>query len=130
MSNSMANDNDEIRQLREQVRLLTERMFRIERQLGIDARIAAPPAEPAAAPPLIAVDPGGATAGAAAPHAESETLESRIGARWLNRIGIVAVLVGVSYFLKYAFENDWIGPAVQIIIGASVVTGSPGFPIR
>ena len=35
----MAND-DEIRQLREQVRLLTERMFRIEQQLGIGTRIA------------------------------------------------------------------------------------------
>ena len=49
--------------------------------------------------------------------AKSETLENRIGSRWLNRIGIIAVLVGVSYFLKYAFENDWIGPSVQVILG-------------
>jgi uncharacterized membrane protein len=138
----MANDNDEIRQLREQVRLLTERIFRIERQLGIETRFASPPAEAAAAPsPMVAAEPGTVAPGAVEPGvpasstarraghpskpefrhagdaAESETLESRIGSRWLNRIGIVAVLVGVSYFLKYAFENDWIGPAMQVIIG-------------
>ncbi len=114
----MANNDDEIRQLREQVRLLTERMFRIERQLGLDARIASTPPVPAGAPsPRIAVEsakPEGTDSGG---RAESETLESRIGSRWLNRIGIVAVLVGVSYFLKYAFENDWIGPSMQVLIG-------------
>jgi uncharacterized membrane protein len=45
------------------------------------------------------------------------SLESRIGGQWLNRIGIVAVLVGLSYFLKLAFENNWIGPATQVLIG-------------
>ncbi len=44
-------------------------------------------------------------------------LEKKIGQFWLNRIGIVAVLVGVSYFLKYAFENNWIGPGGRIVIG-------------
>lgn len=45
------------------------------------------------------------------------SLESRIGGQWLNRIGIVAVLVGLSYFLKLAFDNNWIGPATQVLIG-------------
>jgi uncharacterized membrane protein len=49
-------------------------------------------------------------------NAETE-LESKIGGHWLNRIGIVAVLIGASYFLKYAFENEWIGPAGRIVIG-------------
>ena len=44
-------------------------------------------------------------------------LESRIGSHWLNRIGIAAVLIGVSYFLKYAFDNNWIGPAGRVAIG-------------
>src|SRR5207253_2990640 len=35
----------------------------------------------------------------------------------LNRIGIVAVFVGVSYFLKYAFDNEWVDPAVRVVIG-------------
>ncbi|HEV3482673.1 MAG TPA: DUF2339 domain-containing protein [Candidatus Acidoferrales bacterium] len=44
-------------------------------------------------------------------------LEKKIGQYWLNRVGIVAILIGVSYFLKLAFENDWIGPAGRIAIG-------------
>src|SRR5437667_381174 len=43
--------------------------------------------------------------------------ESRIGGQWLNRVGIVAVLIGVSYFLKYAFDAAWIGPAGRVLIG-------------
>jgi uncharacterized membrane protein len=44
-------------------------------------------------------------------------LERRIGQYWLNRIGIVAVLTGISYFLKYAFESNWIGPSGRVGIG-------------
>jgi len=48
---------------------------------------------------------------------ESSDLEARIGSHWLNRIGIAAVLIGVSYFLKFAFDSNWIGPAGRIAIG-------------
>lgn len=44
-------------------------------------------------------------------------LEQKIGQYWLNRVGIVAVLTGISYFLKYAFENNWIGPSGRVGIG-------------
>jgi uncharacterized membrane protein len=50
-------------------------------------------------------------------HGSSSDLESRIGSQWLNRVGIVAVLVGVSLFLKYAFEGKWVGSAGRISIG-------------
>src|SRR5579862_5913861 len=48
---------------------------------------------------------------------EQPDLEKKIGQYWLNRVGIVAILIVVSYFLKLAFENDWIGPAGRIAIG-------------
>jgi uncharacterized membrane protein len=47
----------------------------------------------------------------------TDSMEAKIGQYWLNRVGIVAVLIGVSYFLKYAFENNWNGPAGRIVIG-------------
>jgi uncharacterized membrane protein len=50
-------------------------------------------------------------------RALSGDLERKIGQYWLNRVGIVAVLTGVSYFLKYAFENNWIGPRGRVAIG-------------
>lgn len=61
-------------------------------------------------------------------------LESMIGSHWLNRIGISAVLIGVSYFLKYAFENNWIGPsgrvAIGLLAGIAVVMWSERFRNR
>jgi uncharacterized membrane protein len=56
--------------------------------------------------------PGGLTV----PRQEGD-LEKKIGQYWLNRIGIAAMLIGVSYFLKYAFENNWIGAGGRIGIG-------------
>src|SRR5260221_6958944 len=44
----------------------------------------------------------------------SQDLEGTIGKLWLNRIGIVAILIGVAYFLKYAFDNGWIGPGGRV----------------
>jgi uncharacterized membrane protein len=51
------------------------------------------------------------------------SLENRIGGQWLNRIGIIAVLVGLSYFLKLAFDNNWIGPPIRVAIGLALGVG-------
>jgi len=45
-------------------------------------------------------------------------LESLIAGRWFNRVGIVALLIAVSYFLKFAFDNNWIGQSGRVAIGA------------
>ena len=84
--------------------------------------VAAPPietSEPATEPsvtPAPASDPGPPVA-PEAPRAERLDLEALIGGRWLNRIGIVAVMLAVSFFLKYAFDNDWVGPTGRVAIG-------------
>ena len=68
-----------------------------------------------------------------ATHAETD-LEKKIGQYWLNRIGIVAVLIGVSYFLKYAFDNNWVGPggriAICLLLGIGLVLWSERFRKR
>ena len=119
---------------------LTRRVYRIERTLGLEdassspepvkadesvskpgrpeptTTFGAPPPrqEPASEPkrPYIPPQP----VHAVSPHAAPD-LESRFGSLWLNRIGIAALLIGVSYFLKFAFENNWIGPAGRVTIG-------------
>lgn len=48
---------------------------------------------------------------------DDRSLESRIGSQWFNRIGILAVLIGVAWFLKLAFDNHWIGPLGRVLIG-------------
>ncbi len=35
----------------------------------------------------------------------------------LNRLGIIAVILGLSIFLKYSFDNQWMEPPVRIILG-------------
>jgi uncharacterized membrane protein len=51
------------------------------------------------------------------PQRSSEDLEGTIGKLWLNRIGIIAILIGVAYFLKYAFDSGWLSPSSRIVIG-------------
>jgi uncharacterized membrane protein len=81
-----------------------------------------PPASPTSVPPTT-VRPSGPTSLPAPPHpaiAKEPTasdLEALIGGRWFNRIGIIALLFAVSYFLKLAFDNNWIGPAGRVAIG-------------
>lgn len=40
-----------------------------------------------------------------------------VSGRILGRIGIAAVVIGVGFFLKYAFDNNWVSFAGRIIIG-------------
>jgi len=49
--------------------------------------------------------------------------ESLIAGRWMHYIGILAILFAVTFFLKYAFENNWIGPRGRVGIGLLVGAG-------
>jgi len=53
-------------------------------------------------------------------------------ARWLGRVSAIAVFFGVAFFLKYAFDNDWILPAGRVAIGvfAGVATLVLGQKLR
>lgn len=124
----MNTSGDELQELRRLVGELTARVFRIERALNLPSGVAAEAPPQAPSPP-----PSSAAEAKAAPPAmpsipprpaslvsgkqSSADLESRIGSHWLNRIGIAAVLIGVSYFLKFAFDNNWIGPSGRVVIG-------------
>ncbi len=43
--------------------------------------------------------------------------ESLIGGKILNRIGALALIIGMGFFLKYAFDNNWITEAMRVAIG-------------
>lgn len=72
-----------------------------------------------AAPPLHSSQPKSSSA---------LDLETLIGGRWLNRIGIIGLIGAVTFFLKYAFDNNWIGPggrvAIGILLGAAMLPWS------
>ena len=143
----MAPSQDELEALKAQVAQLTARIYKLEQQAGLAAEFPqqkpipdaeVPPQKPVLVveesapkiqdktPPVKTISPlpplptipqwKPATLAASKKHDDSD-LEKKIGQYWLNRIGIVAILVGVSYFLKYAFENNWIGPGGRVAIG-------------
>lgn len=45
---------------------------------------------------------------------ESSDFEIRMGQKWLLIIGIITMVFGVGYFLKYSFEQGWVGPAGRV----------------
>jgi uncharacterized membrane protein len=44
-------------------------------------------------------------------------LETRIGGRGLLYTGVLVLLLGVSFFLKYAFDNAWIDESGRLVLG-------------
>jgi len=45
-----------------------------------------------------------------------------VGGKWLNVIGLAAVLIATAFGLKYAFDENWIGPVGRVALG--LVAGS------
>src|SRR4051812_3802179 len=99
---------------------VTARVFQLEREVAelrgvppMPAAAAAPAsttarsqAQPAAAAESYAPLPKAAAAAAPTARVRDErSLESRVGSQWFNRIAIIALLIGVALFLKFAFDN-------------------------
>jgi len=73
----------------------------------------APPAPPT--PPVTARDSGGARS--------VLDIENIIAGSWFNWIGIIAIAFGVAFFLKYAWDNQWVGPTARVVLGAAAGVG-------
>lgn len=129
----MDTSQDDLQAIRQLLAELTTRVYRIEHRLQMQspavveprAGVVAVPAPPKLSEIAQRSSIQPAPPQRPTPHIQSAapgqvldaSLESRIGSHWLNRIGIAAVLIGISYFLKFAFENNWIGPAGRVAIG-------------
>lgn len=93
---------------------------------GVDAPASAGPLPPPVLPPL---PPGPAepTAGPAAPPVaaddESSSLEEAIGGRVMLWVGAVVLVLGVAFFLKYAFDNEWVTETMRVALGVAAGLG-------
>lgn len=105
--------------------------------LGGEPAVPADAPEPFGLPPdavsALAPEPGAAGQPIVEPQASahvephSPTLEQRIGQRWMLYAGIAAVVLGASYLVKLAFDNNWITPAMRVGLSAAggmVLVGS------
>ena len=139
----VANPPNDLESLRTQIAALTARVYQLELARDLPSTpVSAPVPQPLKSEPLKPLTPAQTSASAtpehtlqripaspglhtpprisnplSVPRGQEGDLEKKIGQYWLNRIGIAAMLIGVSYFLKYAFENNWIGPSGRIGIG-------------
>lgn len=127
----MSTPQDELEALRSQLAALTARVYQLEQNAGMV--VEAPPKSGLPTQETQAVSsahdvavrkeqitpPLALERGPRAVTVERETidLEGKIGKVWFNRIGILALLIGISYFIKYAFDTGWIGPAGRIAVG-------------
>jgi len=113
---------DEVRCLRELLTQINDRLTALES----GQRITAPPPQPiptstaqsqeAVPIPATGVPP---RKGKLARVKEREW-EQILGGSWLARIGVFALIIGAGFFLKFAFDNNWIGPTGRVILGLIV----------
>ncbi|MAT38479.1 MAG: hypothetical protein CL946_02615 [Ectothiorhodospiraceae bacterium] len=100
-----------------------------EESLSKTGVLEAPP--PIPVPPesqAVPADKSGQRSGQAAtkpqeakkPTKTKEDWESLIGGKWLNRIGAFAIIIAVGFFLKYAFDQEWLSETVQVSIGGFI----------
>jgi len=48
---------------------------------------------------------------------EPGEIEENLGKRWITWGGVLALFLSVTFFVKYAIENNWIGPTGRIVLG-------------
>jgi uncharacterized membrane protein len=76
----------------------------------------APRAQPEASPAKISrgEEP------ASPPLSDRQDWETRVGQRWMTWAGGLILFLGAAFFVKYAFENQWIGPAGRVSLGLAL----------
>jgi len=115
-SGELAALREEVRRLRDLFIAMNGRLVDLESKRGITAP---PPPEPVpvapareAAPPVVERAP--------APKAGKGEWEHILGGSWLARIGVLALVIGIGFFLKFAFDNNWLGPTGRVILGVII----------
>ena len=129
MQRAVADLRSLVNRLQSQVNRQAERIFELE-NARVDASATAPAAESTdrTLPPTAErQEPAAAAAGqsrnqAPAPPGTADQKTARdwewlLGGNWLARIGILALIFGVGFFLRLAFDNDWIGETGRVVLG-------------
>lgn len=136
-SNEVKKLKKEVTELRRVHRLMDRKLDRLERKFGVDVpeRFLEPEEQKSGKPEESSIPldlrpdeaageeaafkggtPSREVVYTASPRKDKD-LEFRIGGTWFNRIGVVAVIIGLAFFIKYSFDNNWIGPTGRVILG-------------
>ncbi|HWP95654.1 MAG TPA: DUF2339 domain-containing protein [Syntrophomonadaceae bacterium] len=112
-------DQDQLQKLAQELESVKTRLSALEASCarlepGTNKAVISPPRVAGARPPESDASP---SASSTKEPFFRDGLESLIGKRLLNRVGIIVLFFAVAYFLKYSFDNGWIGPRGQVAIG-------------
>jgi uncharacterized membrane protein len=108
---------------RRRIARLEDRLDRLEAMLvthpTVPSAVEVKP-EPTPAPPP---EPPPPPRPAPTPSINAAQLESVIGRRWVGWAAVVVILFATAFFLKYAFDNRWIGELGRVSIGIAFGIG-------
>lgn len=97
---------EDIRQLRDQVKPIGETPV----ESAKPAAFTRPPAKPPVQKPFVPLKKKGF-------FERHPDLEKFIGENLISKIGIAILVLAIGFFVKYAIDNDWIGPVGRVGIG-------------
>ena len=129
---------DEVVKMRAEIASLQKRLLDLERRISGQAQPAKPPLPSPKPPPpplpqrsVAEAAPSGkplaellpsslkpATADESAKKKPALSLEQRVGASWLNKIGIVVLILAAVFFFQYAAQQGWISPMIRVVVVA------------
>ncbi|PQA59294.1 DUF2339 domain-containing protein [Siphonobacter curvatus] len=126
----------EVQRLSGQLTIYQQHLRQIERELLLLRRgeetasiPSTPPVPPVAIPPRpISVPPPPVAAPRPVTRSQTPT-EEYIGGNLLSKIGIAALVIGMAIFVKYAFDNDLIGPWGRLLLGWGLGAGLTGLAL-
>lgn len=92
-----------------------------------DAPPIVPAAAPPTAPPVPPVSPAITPPAGPMPAERRVNWEAVIGGNWLNRIGVVVLLLAGAFLAHLAWQRNWVSPPIQtgmiFIVGAALLVG-------
>jgi uncharacterized membrane protein len=95
--------------IRQILRQHEERIAELEKKAGFAKHVSVPATPPPIKTPVKSEPQK--------PKISDRTLEEAVAGRWFQWIALAALLFGMGYFLKLAFENNWIGPMGRVALG-------------
>ncbi len=104
LNTRLAEFEETLRRNQNQIAALTRRVYQLESGEAAPPPIHEQPVEPVAV----------------ASVAPAKDWEATVGTNWLNRIGVILLVIGITLFLGYAMAS--MGPAGKIAVGVSVAT--------
>jgi len=124
-------NKEELRRLKELLAHVDKRLETLERMQGEPASQApvspapqrVPPSVPIQETPPVSAFPSPARK--AAPRKTSEW-EMIFGGNWLARIGVLALFIGIAFFIKFAIDKGWLSPTIRVILGVLAGSGMIG----